>query len=105
MFAIAAIVLSALIPSAQAIEAAFDPEFYANPWTGVCAAGMMQTPIDLPTEHASMASVPDELVTTIRMPVVNDPIIKDTGHAMQVRCVAVLSPVPACSLPDTPRLQ
>jgi hypothetical protein len=85
MFRIAAIVLSALIPSAQAIEAAFNPEFYANPWTGVCATGLMQTPIDLPSNHSSMATVPAELVTTIQMPIVIDPVIKDTGHSMTVR--------------------
>jgi hypothetical protein len=96
MIAIASIVLSALIRSAQAIEA-FDPEFYANPWSGVCAAGMMQTPIDLPSDHASMATVPDELVTTINMPVVNDPITRDTGHSMKVRRVAVCSSETECS--------
>jgi hypothetical protein len=92
MFAIAAVVLSALVPSTLAIEATFDPEFYANPWTGVCASGLLQTPIDLPADRASMATVPDELVTTIKMPVVNGPVIKDAGHAMQVRFAAVLSP-------------
>jgi hypothetical protein len=90
MLAIFSICLSALIRSALAIEA-FDPEFYANPWSGVCAAGLLQTPIDLPSDHASMATVPDELVTTINMPVVNAPVTKDTGHAMQVRRLAVLS--------------
>jgi hypothetical protein len=41
--------------------------------------------------------VPAELVTTIQMPIVIDPVIKDTGHSMTVRWVAV-SPSAAVAL-------
>lgn len=87
----AAALLSLASPALAAKE--FDPQFYSNSWGGTCATGKLQTPIDLPARFDNLPPVPDNLVTTIRMPLVKNPEIVNKGSAIQVRgcfmpCVA-----------------
>lgn len=93
------IAVAALLPAALAapsgdlaVKNVFDPEYYAREWTGTCATGKMQTPIDLPVAE-TLPGVPDDLVTDVKMPVVNAPVIKNVGSAMQVRAELSLEPL------------
>lgn len=67
------------------VEADWNSEFYADYWPGVCATGQSQSPLNLKHE-SSLLPVPQDLVTTWQMPLVHEPIIKHTGHAIEV-CV------------------
>ena len=97
MITTAAIALAALVPAALAADNAFDAEYYANPWTGVCASGMMQTPIDLPADGGSLPGVPEDLVTNIQMPVITAPVTKNVGSAVQVRSCPLRVALPLSS--------
>lgn len=78
----AAAILSLATPALAAKE--FDPEFYSNTWGGLCATGKLQTPIDLPARFDELPPVPEELVTTVRMPLVKNPDIVNKGSAIQI---------------------
>ena len=94
------IALLAIVP-ALAADNAFNAEYYADPWTGVCATGEMQTPIDLPVDCGSLPGVPRDLVTEVKMPVITAPVEKNVGSAIQVRPRPFQEHVPhhsSCSL-------
>nr|QBP05104.1 alpha carbonic anhydrase 1 [Ulva prolifera] len=78
----AAAILSLIAPALAAEE--FDPQFYSNTWGGLCATGKLQTPIDLPARFDELPPVPENLVTTVRMPLVKNPEIVNKGSAIQI---------------------
>lgn len=90
----AAAILSLVAPAFAAEE--FDPQFYSNTWGGLCATGKLQTPIDLPARFDELPPVPENLVTTVRMPLVKNPEIVNKGSAIQVRLRAAVQHSSAC---------
>jgi hypothetical protein len=98
-----AVALSALVSTASA-AGGWDPEYYANPWTGVCVTGTMQTPIDLKADYRQLPAVPDELVTDIKMPMVKNAVVKNVASAMQVFILLFRAVVTRCTCTVPPRL-
>jgi carbonic anhydrase len=61
----------------------WNPEFYADYWPGVCTTGKLQSPLNI--KEKGVLPLDDILVTNISMPVVQKPVIKHTGHAIEVQ--------------------
>jgi carbonic anhydrase len=70
---------------AACAHAQFDPIKYKTPleWTGTCASGTAQSPINILTAQAE--PLDPALQATIRLPTVESAYIKNVGSAIQVR--------------------
>lgn len=97
----AAALLTYVSPAFGAAE--FDPQFYSSTWGGTCATGKLQTPIDLVARYDTLPDVPADLVTTINMPLVQNPKIVNKGSAIQVRSLPLTREQPL-PLPSGPCL-
>lgn len=78
-----ALALSTLVSSASA-GGGWDNEYYANPWSDVCATGQLQTPINLNADYNSLPPVPDTRITDFKMPMVKGAQILNVASTIQV---------------------
>lgn len=59
------------------------PDYYTDDWTGTCASGKKQSPINI--VPGSTKPLPAELVSNFAMPIAEGVVAKTAGNVAQVR--------------------
>ena len=64
----------------------FDQEYYKSSVEAVplCMTGRQQSPVNIDTSAAQGRPVPSDMYTDIVFPTVQNPVLRNTGHALEV---------------------